>query len=60
MRCSQCDANDQGLSDYRLDGRRPHSYHVMPNGDILCDECVSWDDELQSDYALDDEVNENE
>ena len=60
MRCVQCDANDQGLSDFRGDGYIPSSFHTLPNGDCLCDECYGWDMELHSDYYEDEEGNDDE
>ena len=59
MRCYICDANDQGLSEYRADGRIPTHFHTTPMGDIICDECQSWDDELYGDYNLMDEENDD-
>lgn len=58
MRCSICDSNDQGLSEFRVDGRIPHSFHTAPNGDLLCDECFGWGEELESDYYIDEEGDE--
>lgn len=55
MRCIQCDANDQGLSLYQIENTFGKSFHQLPNGDCLCGECMTWADELESDYYLSDE-----
>lgn len=51
MRCCQCDANDQGLSEYGI-GHNHHSFVTLPGGDILCSECYDWNQELESDYYI--------
>lgn len=56
MRCVECDANSEGLSE--LNPRIPHSFHYLPNGDCLCDECIGWQIELEQDYFDDEEEND--
>ena len=60
MRCVQCDANDQGLSDFRGDSFIPSRFFFLPNGDCLCNECYDWNAELESDYYSDDEEENDE
>lgn len=59
MRCVQCDANDQGLSEFRSDGRVPKEFFIV-GGDCLCDECYGWGQELEADYNISDELEEND
>lgn len=51
MRCKLCDASSTGLSSFRSDGRfYAGHFHTYPNGDIVCDECYSYDEEIMEDY----------
>jgi hypothetical protein len=37
-----------------------HSFHQKQNGDILCDECNTWEDEVMGDFYDSDLANEEE
>lgn len=50
MRCALCDASDVGLSNYLADPPIASHFHRMPNGDLYCNECYSWDEEVTNDY----------
>jgi len=60
MRCVICDTESNGLSNFRPDGRVAHTYHSKSNGDYLCDECNTWEDEVMSDFYDSDLVNEED
>lgn len=49
MRCVLCDASDQGLSDYRPDGKFHAHKFTLWEGDFYCEECMN---------DIDDTVNE--
>ncbi len=61
MRCVICDTSDNGLSDYRPDGRfHAHRFHELPGGPV-CDECYEYVGETSSDfYDQDLEQEEND
>lgn len=50
MRCYVCDASSTGLSMFRSDGYHQSSFHTYPNGDVVCSQCYSADEEMMSDF----------
>lgn len=60
MRCAICDANDQGLSLYKSDNVFTTNFHVAPNGDYICGECMSYIEDVETDYYIQDTLDEED
>jgi hypothetical protein len=60
MRCTLCDASDQGLSSYRPDGHfHAKSFHRVGE-DTYCEECMSSIEEVELEFYEMDEENEDD